>query len=158
MILGIRIDAPKIVSLPEHDIANREHSGQHGMVLIIVTMKPVATNRLKIFQAIYESPQYRKRVAIVGIVDRIGLWNAEDTTTLNVVIARQTDAFYFALSKLNKLGVRHIPQTVSFGAEILKAKACLARIGNHVSAPILKVLDAADLDARVMNINPIIRE
>ena len=42
--------------------------------------------------------------------------------------------------------VAHRPQTVALEAEVLEAQAGLALVRHHVGAPVLEVLDAAELD------------
>ena len=36
MILGVGVDPPEIVLFAIHDISDRQHGRQHGMVLIVV--------------------------------------------------------------------------------------------------------------------------
>ena len=47
---------------------------------------------------------------------------------------------------------------VAFGTEILHAHTCFSGIRDHGRAPVLEVLDAADLDVRAVNVDPLIRE
>src|SRR6478735_1541573 len=119
MILLIGIDAPQIVLLSKDEITHCQHARKHGVVLIIVPMKTVTTNSLKIFEAADELFQSNERILIIRIVNRIRLRNAKDTTIVYVVVTRETDALHFVLSQFHKIRIRHIPQLIAFSTKIL---------------------------------------
>ena len=49
-----------------------------------------------------------------------------------------------------------VPQAVAFEAEVLDAEAGLARLGHHRLAPVVEVLDASDLHARRVDVDPVV--
>ena len=51
-----------------------------------------------------------------------------------------------------------VQSVVALGAEVLEPEARLARVGDHVGAPVLEVLDATDLHARVVDVDPVVGE
>src|SRR5260370_28083090 len=50
------------------------------------------------------------------------------------------------------------PPPIALEAEILYAQAGLALVGDHVRTPVLEVLDAPDLDGRIVDVDPVVWE
>ena len=48
--------------------------------------------------------------------------------------------------------------SISLRAEVLHTEAGLCGIGDHLGAPILVVLDSADFDIRVVDVDPVVRK
>ena len=128
------------------------------MILVIIAVQPVAADRLEVFKAINEFPNGDQVVAVVGIIDGIGLWHTANAAILDIRVASQADAIHFSLSKLDELCVRHVPKLVPFGAEVLETQARLGGIGDHFGAPVLEVLNPTHLDIRIVDVDPVVRE
>ena len=62
MVLGVDIDTPEIVLFAVHEISDRQHGCQHGMVLIIVPMQSIPADGLKVFHRGQRSPGDTVRV------------------------------------------------------------------------------------------------
>src|SRR5437879_8376324 len=62
------------------------------------------------------------------------------------------------LGKFDEILVRHNPHCVAFKTEILQAEASLRWIGNHIRTPVLEILDSAELDAGIVNVDPVVGE
>src|SRR5207249_5813232 len=118
-------------------------------------MQPVAADRLEVFKAINEFPNGDQVVAVVGIIDGIGLWHTANAAILNTGVASQADAIHFSLSEIDELCVRHVPKLVPFGAEVLETQARLSGIGDHFGAPVLQVLNPTYLDSRLVDVDPV---
>ena len=60
------------------------------------------------------------------------------------------------VAERDELGVGARPQAVALEAEVLEAQARLARLRHHRPAPVVEVLDAADLHARRVDVDPVV--
>src|SRR5262245_32857872 len=116
-------------------------------------MKPVAPDRLEIFEPIDKAPDGGQVLAVLRIVDRIRLGNSQDAAVLDIGRPGQVDALDFSLPALDELTVWRSPQRIAFGAEILETKTRLGRVRHHVRAPVLEVLNSSDLDPRVVDVD-----
>ena len=128
------------------------------MILVIVAMETVAPDGLIVFEAADEILDRVQVIAILRIVDGIGLRNAKNTTVLDVGWRNQADAIQLPLPQLNEVGVRNRPQPVTLGTEILQPQATFGRIRHHVRTPVFEVLNSSHLDLGIVNINPIVRK
>src|SRR5207245_1154760 len=97
-------------------------------------------------------------LAIVGVVDGVGLGDADHTAVLDVLVTNEPDLSHLAPAQLDQLGVRGGPEVVTLRAEILEPEARLRGIRNHVWAPAPKVLDPSYFDVGRMHIDPVVRE
>src|SRR6267378_3452427 len=158
VVLLLGVDAPQIVLLIEQEIPGRQHPGQHGMVLVVVAMQPVAADGLQVFEPIDERPNGGQAIAVAGIVDRICFFVPEHAPILDVGSAGQPDLLELPLAQLDEIGIRHAPERIVLGTEVLQAEAGLAGVRYHVGTPVLEVLDAADPDLRGVDVDPVVRE
>ena len=62
------------------------------------------------------------------------------------------------LGQLDELLVGHVPQVVALEAEVLQADARLGLVRDHPRAPGAVVLDPADADARLVDVDPVVGE
>src|SRR6059036_4047844 len=56
LVFLVHVDRPQVVVLSEDDVANGQHAGQHGVVLVVVAVQPVAADGLEVLQAGHETP------------------------------------------------------------------------------------------------------
>src|SRR5438034_11662309 len=121
-------------------------------------MQPVAAERLEVYEATNEFPNGDQVVAVVGIIDGIGLWHSANATVLNIGVASQADAIHFSLSELDEVCVHYVPQLIPFGAEVLQTQGCLGGIRDHFGTPVLEVLNPTHLDIRIVDVDPVVWE
>src|SRR5262249_24961479 len=98
----------------------------------------------------------RERGAVIGIIDRIRFGRSEDASVFDGWDAGETDASDFFPGQRDERRVAQIPKLVSGRAKILHPEASLAGVAGHVAAPAFIILNAADLDIRVVNIDPVV--
>src|SRR5690606_12768685 len=122
-------------------VANRQHAGKHGMILVVIAMQAVSTDGLEVLEPIYKIFDRLQILTIFGIVDGIRLGNAKHTAIQYITGPGQPDAFKLLLRKLDEVRVRHGPEVVPFGAKVLQPQAGRRRIRDHIRAPVLEVLD-----------------
>src|SRR5215831_16367235 len=158
VVLLVSVNAPYIVLLSEDKVADGQHPGEHSMVLIIIPVQPIAPDRLEVFQAIGKPPHYSQVFTVARVVYGVGLRHAEDAAILYMSIARQADAVDLTLAELDQIGIRHGPECIPLSAEVLQPHAALGQIRHHVGAPVLEVLDPADLHHGIMNVDPRVRK
>ena len=98
-------------------------------------------------------------VELVGVVvDRIGLGLAHHRAVDDIFGPGEAELTDFELGAGDQVGIGHVPGVVTGIAEIFHAVAGGVRIGHHVGRPGLEVLDAADLDAGIVDIDPVVVE
>src|SRR5439155_26344259 len=102
-------------------------------------MQPVAADRLEVFEATNEFPNGDQVVAVVGIIDGIGLWHSANATVVDNGLASQADALPCSLSDLDEVCVHYVPQLIPIGAEVLQTQGCLGGIRDHFGTPVLEV-------------------
>ena len=64
----------------------------------------------------------------------------------------------FAPAESQQILVRRIPQPVAFEAEVFKPEAGEFLVRHHFRRPRTEILDASDFDARLVDIDPVVRE
>src|SRR5262245_25301992 len=135
----LSVYAPEIVSFSKRNVSDCKHPREHGMVLVIVAMKSVATDRLAVFQRAQIFLDNGQIVTILRIIDWIGLGNAKDTTVLDIPVARQTNAIQFPFRQFDQLSISQGPQGIPLCAEVFQSEAGLVRVRYHLRTPVLKV-------------------
>ena len=95
---------------------------------------------------------------VIVVVNRIGFFLPNDAAVDDVAFFGQADLNKLALGELDQIVVARIPESVVFEAEILEAVTGFVRIRHHLRRPGTEVLDAADLDARIVDVDPVVIE
>src|SRR5690606_26390869 len=70
----------------------------------------------------------------------------------------EADLADLALGLFNQVVIGTVPEGIALEAEILHAEAGGGWVRHHLRAPVLEVLNTADGNGRVMDVNPIIGE
>ena len=97
-------------------------------------------------------------LGVVGVVHRVGERHARDVALLDLRRVDEAELRELVLGQLDELVVVHLPQVVALEAEVLQADARLRLVRDHPRAPGAEVLDPADAHARVVDVDPVVRE
>ena len=84
--------------------------------------------------------------------------HARDEAELDVRGLGQLELLDLLAGHLHELVVVHVPELVALEAEVLHADRGVALVGHHPRAPGLEVLDAQDLHAGLVDVDPVVRE
>ena len=129
------------------------------MILVIVFVHAVTPDEVQIRIMAFELLANCGDVArIIVVVNWICFLLANNATVHKITLFGQTDLNQFAFRQLDQIAIARIPKTVVFKAEIFEAIADLIGIGYHLWRPRAEVLNAANLNAWVVNIDPIVIE
>ena len=77
---------------------------------------------------------------------------------MHVVFACEADLGQLRLAERDQVLVGERPQSVALEAEVFEAEAGELLVGHHLRRPRAEVLDAADLDARLVDVDPVVGE
>jgi hypothetical protein len=88
IVRSFSVDIPQVVFCTK-DIPCRQHFGQHRMILIVVTMHPVAAKRLQILKRTQEFAENPQMLAIARIVRRVCFGLANHKTLFDFGFVRQ---------------------------------------------------------------------
>ena len=100
-------------------------------------------------------PDRRDVLAIVVVVDRIGLRLAHHAGVDDVALGDQSDLGDFLLRERDQLRVGRVPQAVALEAEIFEAEAAHAGL-HHLGRPRAEILHPADLHGRIVDVDPVV--
>ncbi len=129
------------------------------MVLVVVLVHAVAAREVKVLEVVADVLADDPDMGLIRVVvDGICLALADDDAVENLGGAADAELRKLCSRTLYQGLVGGGPEPVAFEAEVLQAQACLALIRDHVWAPVLEVLDASDLHARIMDIDPVVGE
>src|SRR4030095_15948827 len=131
VVLRFSVDAPQVVALAEHGVADGEHAGEHRVILVVVAMQSVAPNRLKILEPVEELADHSEVLAVPGVVDRVGLGDPDHASVLDVLVAGESDAVHLTFAQLDQLGVGGAPYLVALRAEVLEPETGLGGVRHH---------------------------
>ena len=102
-------------------------------------------------------PRIDGQVSLVGVVvDRIGLGHPHHAAVDDVRGVDQADRVDLAAAQRQQVGVGARPEVVALEAEVFQAEAGLARVGHQVGRPVLEVLDPAELDLGLVDVDPVV--
>src|SRR4029077_4741200 len=156
ILVGV-IDGPDVMLVTEQ-VPHGQHPHHHRVVLVVVRMRAVAADGLQVGESRHVLADGAQRLLVVLVVDRIRLRHTHDARVADPLPLDQADRFQFGGGHLDELRVRERRDVIAGRAEVLEAQAGLRPIRHHVGAPVLEVLDAADLDGRIVNVDPVVRE
>ena len=156
MVLLLGVDAPEIILLTEQEVPSGQQARQHGVVLVVVAVQPIAADGLEVLEPVNERANGSQAIAVAGVVDRIRFLGPEHASVCNVGGAHQADPLELALAERDELGIWRVPEEIVLGAEVLEAEAGLAGVRHHVGAPVLEVLDSAHADLGGVDVNPVV--
>ena len=148
VVLLVGVDAPQVVAARRSSrLRTAQHAGQHRVVLVVVAVQAVAADRSGRFsRPSTNSRTTRQVLAVARVVDRIGLRHAEDAAVLDVVARAPARCARAPACRARSARRRGIVQSSSPSVQkYSRPEAGLGRVGHHVRAPVLEVLDAADL-------------
>src|SRR4030095_3765872 len=77
-------------------------------------------------------------------------------TIAQVPSPRQSNLNQFVLGKLDQVAVARLPESIMFEAEIFEAVANFVGLGHHLRRPGAEVLNATNLDAWIVNVDPVV--
>ena len=158
VVFLVDVDIPEVVRLSQSQVASGVKPGEHGMILVIVTVQSVAADGLNVIHSGDEILNGREAIPVVGVVDRIRLRHPEDATVLNDFRLDQADMLELAFAEFDQFGVAGAPEPVSLVAEVFEAKAAPGLVRNHRRTPVLEILDPTDLDVGLVDVNPVVVE
>ena len=160
VILGVLVHFPEIVELGVgQNIFHAQHRGHHGVVLIVVFVHAVAADEMQIRITIVEFfANGRDMRGVIVVVNRIRFLLPNDAAVEHVAFLGQADLHQLALGQFDQIFVFRIPEAVVLETEIFEAVTSFVGIRHHLGRPGTEVLDAADFDARVVDVNPVVIE
>ena len=129
------------------------------MVLVVVLVHAVAADEMQRRIFLGQLGADRLDVSLVAVVvDRIGFLLTHDAAVRHIFLGRQTDLRELSPGQRHQLVVGRRPQPVALEAEVFEPEASEFLVRHHLRRPGTEVLDAADLDARLVDINPVVGE
>ena len=158
VIFFFSVDGPDVVFC--FDIINYIldgcHRRKHRMVLIVVSVhsRPADEEQIiKFIREIANDVEMLVRTKIAGI----SLWHPITTASRTSCLSRMPILTISSIANwMNSLsGVFHSRST--FIAEILQANPDVIFVLDHIGTPVIKNLEATDLDVGFLNINPVVR-
>ena len=115
-------------------------------------MHAAAANCLQITEILKIVANYLQTFFVLRIIYRIGMGLPDNITVNHLGFLPKTQHYHFPLGHLDQFIILHVPRLVIFIAKILHADTGLALIRYHEPAPVLEVLDAANLYCRTVDI------
>ena len=129
------------------------------MVLIIILVHPVSPDELKIAEAATEKLAHDPQCfRIDSIIHRISFRHTDHSAVFNVRGFDKTERFQLTLTQLNQVRILHSPQPVALEAEVFQPQARELAVRHHLGRPGAEVLDAANLDAGLVDVDPVVGE
>ena len=68
----------------------------------------------------------------------------------------QAQDLQFSFPQFDQVIIRQCPEAVTFETEVFQPQTGLVFVGHHEGAPVLKILDSANFNIRIMNVDPVI--
>jgi len=157
MIFAISVDSPDIVFAADtaDDILNRRHSGQHGVVLVVVFVHAIAADEEKVLKPVSIVPNYVEAV-IRAKIGRISFGNANHMRVFDFLSLENADLRNFVDGQARHLIVIELPQGIGLVAEVFQADPNLVRAAYKPRAPVVEDLQSADLHIRLLNVDPVV--
>ena len=129
------------------------------MVLVVVVMHPVPPHQPQVRQGAGQPfADHRQVPDILAVIHRIGFRLPVDHAGLHLVRAADPQRDQFAPAQVEQLGIGPAPHAVRLKAEVLHPQPGQSTIRHHRAAEILEVRDPTHLDARIVHIDPLVRE
>src|SRR5215212_5739492 len=154
----VEVDVPevRVVGASLDDVVHRHHGGEHAVVLVVVPVHAVPTHEEQVRNA--ECPVLHDiELLISAEVRRIRLRHAQHAAVEHVLALDEPDALELLGAELDQVGVGHVPELLAFVHEVLEADPNrVLAVGHHVGAPVVEHLDAADLHAAVLHVDPVV--
>src|SRR5581483_4067013 len=142
VILGLDVYRPRVMPRAVEDVLDGQHRRVHRVVLVVVLVHAVATDRVHVAGVLLEPAAHDVDVlAVVLVVGRIRLRHPNDVTRLDPTGIHEAEGRELALAELDELGVVHGPQVVALEHEVLEAQAGTTLL-HHPRRPRSEVLDA----------------
>ena len=121
-------------------------------------MQSVAPDRLEVLEVVDEASDDGEMFRVVGRIHGVGLGDTDDAAVFDLIRLSESDRAQLTCRLLDELAIRRRPDGIAFETEILEPEARLPGIRHHLRTPVLEILDAADPDGGVMNVDPIVGE
>src|SRR3954470_11529673 len=114
VVFLLDVDLPDVVRHAVGDGLHREHRGVHRVVLVVVLVHAVAADRVDVRSVGVEpGTEHDDVVAVVLVVDRISLGNADDVAGFDVLRLQDAELLELPLAQLDEVVVGHRPQVVA---------------------------------------------
>ena len=127
------------------------------MILIVIFVHAIAADEMQRWKsALQLKPDHPHIFKIGFVIDRIGFLLAHDAGVRDVLAAHQADGGDLLLRERDQIAIRHGPEIIVLAAEIFKPEAGRGLVRDHLRRPGPEVLHPADLDLRIVDINPIV--
>ena len=139
-------------------VPDGHHRRQHGVVLVVVLVHAVAADRVQVRNRIDERSDDVEMSAVRRVVDGIRLRHPDDAAIHDIPLLCETKGLELPARLIDQIRVLALPEAVALEAEVLEPEACRARRRHHRRAPVVEVLNAADLDPGSVNVDPVVRE
>lgn len=157
MVFRIGVDVPEVEVLAG-EVAGSEKGGHHGVVLVVVFVHAIAANDLEVVERGEGVADGGDFLGVGGGVNGVGFGHANDAAIEDVNGLDEAELGEFAGAKSNEVLVGGVPEAVAFEAEVFESEAGDVGGGDHFTAPIIEVLNAAEFDGGVVDVDPVVRE
>lgn len=153
------VDAPDVLlgGLAGLDVADGLDGSAHGVVLVVVTVLAVTTHAIEVAEGIQVLDQLVD--VLIGVeIGRISLGNALAVGIKDVLLAvYHLHTGQFLDGQVRGFLIGQVPEVIAFVAEVFHANPDGAiRIVDQVGAPVVEDLEATDLVAGILHVNPVI--
>ena len=93
MIFGVFVDLPYVIdAFAGKNVPRRQHSGHHGVILIVVFVHSVSANKMQAWIALLQlAPDHRQMVAIGVVIDGVGFGLTHHAAADHVGARNQAD-------------------------------------------------------------------
>ena len=146
-------------SVPSSDVLDRAHRRQHRVVGVVVPVQAVAADLLQVVDPLEPAADRVDALAVVRVVHRVGERDAGDVALARPWPGRRgraarARAWPSSTSSSSSMSQRSSPWKQKYS---MPTQAFVV-VRDHPRAPGAEVLDPADADARVVDVDPRVRE
>ena len=129
------------------------------MILIVILVHAIAANEMEIRVMLLDFVTNRRYVlSIMVIVNWIGFLLSDNTAVDDIPFLCQTDLHQLFFRQLNQVRVRRLPESIVLKTEVFEAVTSFVRVRHHLGRPGPEVLDPSNLDAGIVDIDPVVIE
>ena len=121
VVVRLHVHRPGVETVPVEAL-DRQHRGQHRMILVVVAVHAIAAHRMDVGHLGFQPLADRLHLQVIaGVVDRVGLCHPDHEALLDVAGPYQTERRQLPDAEGHELVVGHGPKGVALEDEVLEA-------------------------------------